>query len=82
MCVETRKVRLFKCVKKMFKTSIRNMEREDIEICQIALKLVLPCNVRSKSGFLVFPPAPQPVLDVPVTYFTQAYHLTEKIVKN
>ena len=47
------------------------MEREDIEICQIALKLIFRCYVRSKSGSLGCPSAPQPVLDVPVTYFTQ-----------
>ena len=66
----------------MFKSSIRNMEREDIEICQMALKLIFQYNIRSKSGSLVCPSAPQPVIDVSVTYFTQANHWKEKIVKN
>ena len=54
---------------KMFKLSIRNMEREDIEICKITLKLIFRCNPRSKSGFEVCPVAPQHVLDVPLPYF-------------
>ena len=54
---------------KMFKLSIRNMEREDIEICKITLKLIFKCNPRSRSGFEVCPPAPQHVLDVPLPYF-------------
>ena len=54
---------------KMFKLSIRNMEREDIEICKITLKLIFPCNPRGRSGFEVCPPAPQHFLDVPLPYF-------------
>ena len=34
-CFKMSKVRLFKDLKKMFKSSIRKMKREDIEICQI-----------------------------------------------
>ena len=48
---------------------IRNMEREDIEICQITLKLIVLCNPRSRSGSEVCLPAPQHVLDVPLQYF-------------
>ena len=66
---------------KMFKSSIRNMEREDIEICHITLKLIFSCNLHNRSGSFVCPPAYQPSLDVPVTYFTKAYRLTEKFVK-
>ena len=33
MHVETTKVQSFKDMEKMFKSSIRNMEREDIETC-------------------------------------------------
>ena len=43
---------------KMFKFSIRNMEREDIEICKITLKLIFQCNTRSRSAFEVCPLAP------------------------
>ena len=45
------------------------MEREDIEICKITLKLIFRCNQGSRSGFEVCPPAPQHVLDVPLPYF-------------
>ena len=53
---------------KMFKLSIRIMEREDIEICKITLKLIFRCNPLSRSGFEVCPPAPQHVLDIPLQY--------------
>ena len=45
------------------------MEREDIEIFKITLKLIFRCNPRSRSGFEDCPPAPQHVLDVPLPYF-------------
>ena len=76
MCVKTTKVLMIHEYEKMFKLSIRNMEREDIEICKITLKLIFRCNPRSRSGFEVCPPAPQHVLDVPKTN-----HLTEKLMK-
>ena len=65
----------------MFKSSIRNMEREDIEICHITLKLIFWCNLHNRSGSVVCPQACQPSLDVPEIDFTQAYRLTEKFVK-
>ena len=46
---------------KKIKLSIRNMEREDIEICKITLKLIFRCNPRSRSGFLVYRSAPEHV---------------------
>ena len=68
MCVERTKVQCFMNMKKMFTLSIRNMEREDIEICQITSKLIFRCNPRSKSGSEVCPPPPQHVLDVPLPF--------------
>ena len=62
--------------------SIRNMEREDTEICQITLKLIFQCNPRSRSGFEVCPLAHLHVFDVPlITIFSDTYHLTEKFMK-
>ena len=46
---------------KMFKISIRNMGKENIEICQITLKLIFRCNPLSRSGYEVCPIAPQHV---------------------
>ena len=57
------------------------MEREDIEICQIYLKLILRNNLRNGSRSLACQPVPQPVLLVPLIYYIQSYHLTEKFVK-
>ena len=65
----------------MLKLSIRNMEREDIEICHITLKLIFSCNLHNRSGSFVCPPALQPGVDVPEIYFNQAYRLMEKFVK-
>ena len=53
---------------KMFKSSIRKMTREDIEICQIALKLIFCCNLCNRSGSLACPPAHQHVLTVPLIF--------------
>ena len=47
MCGEKIKVRYFKDIKKMFKSSVRNMTREDTEICQITLNLNLSYNLRN-----------------------------------
>ena len=54
---------------KMFKLRIRNMEREDIEICKITLKLIFHSNPRSRSGFEVCLSAPQHGLHVPFPNF-------------
>ena len=58
---------------KVFITRVRNMETEDTEICQITLTLTFRGNVRNRLGSLVCPPAPQHVLDVPLTHFTKIY---------
>ena len=53
-------IHALKCQKfnyKMFKSSIRKMTREDIEICQIILKLIFCCYLCNRSGSLVCPPA-------------------------
>ena len=69
MCVETTQV-----YEKIVKLSNRNMERQDIEICQIYLKLILQCNLRNRSRYLVYQPATQPVLQVLHIYSTRDYH--------
>ena len=60
---------------KMLKSSIRNMEREDIEIGLITLKLIFWCNLHNRSGSFVCPPALQPVLDI-----SEIRGLSEKFV--
>ena len=62
------KVQLFKDLKKMFESSIGKMTREDIEICQITLKLIFCFNLCNKSGSLVCPPAHQHALAVPLIF--------------
>ena len=54
---------------KMFKLRIRNMEREDIKICQITKIRIFLSNPRSRLGSEVCLLAPQHVLDVPLPYF-------------
>ena len=57
MCVERTKVQCFMYMKKMFKLSIRNKEREDIEICQITSKLISGvAHVASRDLKFVPPP--------------------------
>ena len=53
MYAESTKGRSFKDMKKMFKSSIRNRERGDTEICHITLKLIFRCELRNRSGSLV-----------------------------
>ena len=57
------------------------MEREDIVIFQTYMKLILRSNLRNMSRSLVCQPAPQPILQVPLRYFIQTYHLTVKFKK-
>ena len=56
--------------------------KEDIEICQNTLNLNFCFNLRDGIGSLVYQPAHQHVLAVPLTYFTDTYHLTEIFTKN
>ena len=49
---------------KMFRSSIRKMTREDIEICQITFKLIFCCNLFNRSEPLVCPPVHQHFLAV------------------
>ena len=59
---------------KMFNSSMRNIKRghrNPLDHLNI---------IRKRTKSLVCPPVSQPVLNVPVTYFVQAYHLTEKFV--
>ena len=51
----------------MLKSSIRNMEREDIEICQFTSKMIYDVIYVAGSRSIVCAPAPCHILDVCLT---------------
>ena len=65
----------------MLKSSIRNMEREDTEICQFTSKMIYDVTYVAGSGFIVCAPAPCIILDVCLTNFTKTYRLSMIFVK-
>ena len=44
------------------------MTSEDIKICKITLKLIFCCNLCNRSGSLIYPPAHQHVLAIPLIF--------------
>ena len=65
----------------MLKSCIRNMEREDIEICQFTSKMIYNVICVAGSRSIVCAPAPCHNLDVCLTNFTQTYRLSKIFVK-
>ena len=59
----------------MLKSSIRNMEREDIEICQLTSKMIYDVIYVAGSRSIVCAPVPCHILEVCLTNFTKTYRL-------
>ena len=61
--------------------SVRQTNIKGVRVWQ-NVELDLWCNLRNRPGSLVYPPALQSNLQLALTYFIQAYHLKEKLIKN